>query len=64
MDYSIKLFKYRTAGVRLYWIVDPQEGHITVYHFERSDEAQMFTMKDQVQVALAPGFVIDFARMV
>ena len=23
MDYSVKLFKYRTAGVREYWIVNP-----------------------------------------
>ena len=23
MDYFTKLFKYRTAGIREYWIVDP-----------------------------------------
>lgn len=25
MDYMIKLFKYRSAGVREYWIVDPEK---------------------------------------
>lgn len=25
MDYGIKLFKYRMAGVREYWIVNPQK---------------------------------------
>ena len=25
-DYMTKLFKYRTAGVREYWIVDPENG--------------------------------------
>ena len=25
MDYYTKLFKYRTAGVREYWIVDPDK---------------------------------------
>ncbi len=34
MDYAIKLFKYRSAGVRGYWIVDPLERRVLVYHFE------------------------------
>ena len=35
MDYFTKLFKYRTAGVREYWIVDPMKQMIIVYRFER-----------------------------
>ena len=35
MDYNKKLFKYRTAGVREYWIVDPTKQQIIVYHFEQ-----------------------------
>lgn len=35
MDYFAKLFKYRTAGVREYWIVDPEEEMVTVYRFEK-----------------------------
>lgn len=31
MDYSVKLFKYRSAGVREYWIVDPEKHRITVH---------------------------------
>ncbi len=34
MDYFIKLFQYRTAGVREYWIVDPGRELVTVYQFE------------------------------
>ena len=34
MDYFTKLFKYRNAGVREYWIVDPEKKRITVYDFE------------------------------
>lgn len=34
MDYFTKLFKYRTAGVREYWIVDPVKQRVTVYFFE------------------------------
>ena len=34
MDYYTKLFKYRTAGIREYWIVDPEKNRILVYNFE------------------------------
>lgn len=34
-DYMTKLFKYRTAGVREYWIVDPDKQMIMVYGFEK-----------------------------
>ena len=35
MDYYKKLFKYRTAGVREYWVVDPERELVTVYNFEK-----------------------------
>lgn len=34
MDYSVKLFKYRSSGVREYWIVDMEKNRITVWNFE------------------------------
>lgn len=42
MDYFTKLFKYRTAGVREYWIVDPAKEMITVYRFEKETMEQYF----------------------
>ena len=35
MDYGVKLFKYRTAGVREYWIVNPQKNTVMVFDFEK-----------------------------
>lgn len=35
MDYFTKLFKYHTAGVREYWIVDSIKQRVTVYFFEK-----------------------------
>ena len=40
MDYFTKLFKYRTADVREYWIVDPTREMITVYRFEKETMEQ------------------------
>ena len=35
MDYYKKLFKYRTAGVKEYWVADPERELVTVYNFEK-----------------------------
>lgn len=45
MDYFTKLFKYRTAGVREYWLVDPDKDKVLVYNFENED-TQEFTFSD------------------
>ncbi|MCM1213061.1 MAG: Uma2 family endonuclease [Lachnospiraceae bacterium] len=34
MDYNIKNGKYAEAGVREYWIVDPEKQRTTVYRYE------------------------------
>ena len=41
-DYLIKLFKYRNAGVKEYWIVDPDKKMTTVYLFEKETVEQYF----------------------
>ena len=59
MDYNKKLFKYRTAGVREYWIVDYERNLITVYNFEH-DEMTDHTLKDKVKAGIYEDFEIDF----
>lgn len=63
MDYAIKLFKYRTYGVKEYWIVDPGKKRIQVYDLKRSDvEEYMFS--DKVPVGIYEGDLeIDFSEM-
>lgn len=31
---ALKIFKYRTVGVKEYWVVDPDKKIVTVYNFE------------------------------
>lgn len=60
MDYNKKLFKYRTAGVREYWIVDPEKNRIMVYDFEHDTVAE-YTFSDKVKAGIYEEFEIDFA---
>lgn len=57
MDYMIKLFKYRSAGVREYWIVDPKKQQTTVYNFER-DMMDEYMFEEEIPVGIYEGFLI------
>jgi len=64
LDRHKKLQKYRDAGVREYWIVDPQKETVTVYHFEKNGEPVYYTFADKVPVGIYGGECqIDFAKL-
>lgn len=54
MDYMTKLFKYRTAGVREYWIVDQDKQMVVVYDFEK-DTAAQYGFGEEVPVGIYEG---------
>ena len=62
MDYFTKLFKYRTAGVREYWIVDPLKNLILIYNFDTSDSEQ-YTFADTIKAGIYEDLFIDFSKM-
>lgn len=62
MDYFTKLFKYRTAGVREYWIVDPDRVRVTVYDFE-SEDIKDYTFTDSVKVNIYDNLHISFSHI-
>ncbi len=62
MDYYIKLFRYRTAGVKEYWVVDPEKNHVIVYDFEH-DEVMDYTFSDKVKAGIYEGLEIDFSEI-
>lgn len=59
MDYYTKLFKYRTAGVREYWIVDPEKNRILVYNFKSEDTGD-YTFSETVKAGIYHDLEIDF----
>ena len=62
MDYFTKLFKYRTAGVREYWIVDPEKNRILVYNFESEDTGD-YSFSDTVKAGIYDDLTIDFSSI-
>ncbi|HIS30658.1 MAG TPA: Uma2 family endonuclease [Candidatus Limivivens intestinipullorum] len=58
MDYLTKLLRYRTAGVREYWIVNPMTRMVTVYAFHSEEQTGMFSFDDEIPVTIYPGFTI------
>lgn len=62
MDYYTKLFKYGTAGVREYWIIDAVKNQIFVYNFEKGD-AEQYTLQDSVKAGIYENLVIDFSKL-
>lgn len=61
-DYFTKLFKYRTAGVREYWIVDPIKNLITIYDYE-NENTELYTFADKVKVSIYEDLEIDFSKI-
>ena len=62
-DYGIKLFKYRTAGVREYWIVNPQKKSVMVYDLENKKKSNQYTFEDDVPVCIYDDFIISISDL-
>ena len=58
MDYFIKLFKYRTAGVREYWIINTMKKTVQTYLFEGMEDSNQYVFSDEIQVGIYDGLKI------
>ena len=54
MDYFIKSYQYQTAGVKEYWIVDPQKDKVMVYRFDQ-DDVNTYDFTDEIPVGIYEG---------
>lgn len=63
MDYYTKLFLYRQAGVREYWIVDPLRESILVYDMQQAAAPAVYTFTDTIRSCVYDDLEIDFSEM-
>lgn len=63
MDYSVKLFKYRTAGVREYWIVNPLKKVVQTYSFEGEEDSNAFLFDEEIPVHIFDGLTIKISEL-
>jgi Uma2 family endonuclease len=59
MDYGIKLFKYRTCGVKEYWIVNPLKKTVNVFDFANNDEKSgVYIFDDKIASCTYPNLEV------
>ena len=64
IDYGVKLFKYRSAGVREYWIVNPLRKTVNIYDFEKNNLTGLYLFQDEVRSCVFPGLTLRLEEMV
>lgn len=63
MDYLTKLFKYRTAGVREYWIVNPMKQTVQTYFFGDVEDSNQYSFDDEISVGIYDDLKICIADL-
>ena len=61
-DMTLKYYKYARAGVREYWMIDPDQKKVVVYDLENNSIPAVYGFQDKVPVQIWNGDCeIDFA---
>ena len=61
--FAVKLFKYRTAGVREYWIVNPLKKVVQTYSFEGEEYSNAFLFDEEIPVHIFDGLTIKVSEL-
>lgn len=54
-DATLKLMKYRDAGVREYWMVDVDKERVVVYFFEEDELPVIYGAEDEIPIGIFGG---------
>ncbi len=60
-DYIRKLYYYKNAGVREYWIVDPRRKIVTVNYFEGDKLNIQYSFDSTIKVDIYDDLYINFS---
>ncbi len=63
-DYIRKLYYYKNAGVREYWIVDPRRKTVTVNYFEGNMLDVQYSFESTIKVNIYDDLYINFPDIV
>lgn len=63
VDCGVKLFKYRSAGVREYWIINPRLRTINVYDFEHDEKSRQCSFNDEISVCIYEDLMIKMSDL-
>lgn len=63
MDYGVKLFKYHSAGVREYWVVNPRTCTVNVFDFEYGLASAQYSFGDEIPVCVYKDLKIRISEL-
>ena len=55
-DYITKLMQYQKAGVREYWIINPDQERVSVLNFENPESTNEYTYEEVIESGVLEGF--------
>ncbi|MBQ9613289.1 MAG: Uma2 family endonuclease [Lachnospiraceae bacterium] len=64
-DMFLKLYKYKNAGVKEYWIIDPEKDTVFVYDLRSDDSCpEKYDFNSEIPICISDGqCTIDFSRV-